>query len=240
MIRWLIAFMLLALPGLAEPLSIGTESDFQPYVFMDESDVRDGYDVDLANLICARGGFECSWIEVPFDQLFTGVATGQFDIAIGGIGTTPDRDLIVDWTRSYRRSDESIGSFAGLTDKVDFTTARIGVLGGSTQMNILLENGFDPKRYASNQAVLDALFIGEIDAFFGSRMYLSRIIDAGETRLIELGSITYDDQGPQIAVSKTNPELRDRLNVILDELDKSGAIAVIAAKWFPQPEQSDL
>ncbi len=240
MIRWIAAMLVMAVPLWAEPLRIGTESDYRPYIFLDEAGQRDGFDVDLADMICDRGGFECHWIEVPFDQLFTGVAAARFDIAIGGIGSAPDRDRLVDWTRIYREVEEAEGGFAGLSQDIDPTRARISVLTASTQMNVLIARGYAPIPYPSNKAALEALFAGEVDLFFGSRLYLAQLVEAGEDRLLDLGTLSYADNGTRIAVRKDRPDLRMRLDTILDVLEDNGSLALIGAKWFPETEQRDL
>lgn len=223
----------------AESLRIGTEPDYRPYIFKAEDGTHAGFDVELMTQICAQGGFDCVWIDVAFDQLFTGVAEGLFDVAVGGIGDNPERNLLVDWTTPYRKSDGSLAYFAGLRDDIDLSTARISVQGGTTQETVLRDEGYFPVIFASQTAALDALFDGTVDVFFSSSSHLSQLVANGETRLIELDSINYDSGGPQIAVSKGKPELRARLDQILDAMTLDGRLSVLNAKWFPDETETD-
>ena len=239
-LRLLAALSLFAGPLAAETLRIGTESDFHPYIFIDETGARTGFDADMMAIICEHGAFDCHWIEVPFDQIVSGVAEGRFDISVGGIGSTPERDIHVDWTLPYRVLSTGTSVFAGTDPDLDVTRARIGVQGGTIQENVLLDNGYTATRYPSHSAALDALFAGEIDAVFATPGYFEELVDKGETRLFNLGAIDYPDDGPQIAVSKSSPELRLRLNRIIEDLRRSGALTLIDARWFPQGETSDI
>ena len=223
----------------AEPLRIGTESDFRPYIFLQDGQRR-GYDADLMDLICTSGGFSCQWIEAEFDQLFTGVAEGRFDIAIGGIGHTPDRDRLVDWTRPYRVLSSGTSVFAGLKDDLDVTTLRIGVQGETVQEQVLRDNGYRVALYPSHQAMLQALFAGEITVIFATPAYFERLVEAGETRLFNLGALDYPDDGPQIAVAKSKPQLRHKLDQIIERLRAAGDLTLIGAKWFPETKASNI
>ncbi|MCG6903877.1 MAG: transporter substrate-binding domain-containing protein [Rhodobacter sp.] len=233
--------ILLALTGTlqAEPLRIGTETDYRPYIFIDEAGNRDGFDVDLMAEICARGDHDCTWVEVPFNLLFSGLAEGRFDLAIGGVGATPERDRLVDWTRPYRRTNTASSSFAALDTDVDLDTARVGVQGGTVQEELLRENGYSAIPYISNQAAIDALFAGEVDVFFGTSGYLAQFSKAGETPIFDLGQIDYADDGPQIAVAKSNPALRDSLNALIEDMLSDGTITLLDVRWFPSAEQED-
>lgn len=239
--RILAAILIVAsTPVWAEPLRIGTESDFQPYVFMDDDNTRRGFDVDFMEKLCAAGRFECEWVEVPFADLFTRLAAGDYDVAIGGILTTPERDILTDWTDAYRvYEEEGLATFAGLNMEIDPETARIAVQGGTVHEGLLNEHGLYAIPYPSNSDALNALFNGDADMFFSSSGYVDDLEKRGETRLVNLGSITYDNGGPLIAVSKSKPDLRAKLDDIIDALQADGTIALLGAKWFPQTPQDD-
>jgi len=223
----------------AETLRIGTETDYWPYIFRTETGQRAGFDVELMALICKRGGFDCVWDEVSFDHIVTGVADGRFDVSIGGIGTTPQRDRLVDWTRPYRVIETGMSHFAGLSRDIDVTKTRIGVQGETIMEDVLVDNGYVAIAFPSNSAVIEALLAGKVDAIFTSSSYLTQIDQSG-TQLIDLGYISYPDGGPQIAVLKGNSDLRRRLNGLIEGLEADGSLTMLNAIWFPQGNATDL
>jgi polar amino acid transport system substrate-binding protein len=222
----------------AETLRIGTETDYRPYIFHTKSGQRAGFDVDLMALICKRGGFDCVWDEVSFDHIVTGVAKGQFDVSIGGIGTTPQRDLLVDWTRPYRVIETGISHFAALDANVDVTEARIGVQGETIMEDVLADNGYVAITFPSNSAVIEALLAGDVDVIFTTSSYLTQVEE--NTPLIDLGYLSYPDGGPQIAVPKGDDDLRRRLNGLIDGLEADGSLTMLNAIWFPQGNETEL
>lgn len=239
MIRLLGLIGLLALLGgtaQAEPLRIGTESGYRPYIFIDANGERAGYDVDLADLICERGGFECTWVEVAFEDLFTGLARGDFDIAIGGIGDTPERLEIVDFTRPYSDVPDAVNHFGALSGDIDPESVPIGVQGGTIQYDLLIENGYDVRSYPTFDAAIAALRKGDVGAVFSAPRYLDHI----EPPLFDLGSIASDDASPQIAVSRSKPQLRTRIDAILDALRADGSLRRLDVIWFPRGDSQSL
>jgi len=238
-IRALILGLSLAGSVQAETLRIGTETDYWPYIFRAETGQRSGFDVDLMAMLCQRGNFDCVWDEVSFDHIITGVAEGRFDVSIGGIGTTPQRDLLVDWTRPYHVIETGMSHFAALSGDVDVTKARIGVQGETIMEDVLADNGYAAITFPSNSAVIEALLAGDVDAIFTSSSYLTQV-DQGGTPLIDLGYLSYPDGGPQIAVSKGNADLQHRLNRLIEGLEADGSLTMLNAIWFPQGNETEL
>ena len=240
MIRAALICALAAGPLAAEPLRIGTESDYRPYIFLDQSGERTGFDPELMDLICARGEFDCTWIEMPFSELFTGVAADRYDIAIGGIGISPGRDAFVDWSAPYRDQNGSAVRFAGLNSNIDVTTARIGVVGSTKHELVLKNSGYDPIPYPNNTAIYDALLAGEIEVFAATSSYLAGLTDTEGNPLHDLGRLDYEDSGIRIAVSKNQSELRARLNTLIENLRDEGELQILERRWFPTTPARDL
>ena len=219
--------------GVAEPLRIGTESDFAPYIAMNDAGQREGYDVDLMAAICERGPYDCTWVEQPFSDLFTGLDAGAYDIVIGGVGNTPDRAQFADWTAPYRHVETGRSSFAALSDKIDPRDVKVSVQVGTLQETELRKRGYDVVTYPSNTSALQAMLNGEIPVFFATVGYLQEIERNIDAKLFNLGDLTYPESGPQIGVQKTQTDLLVRLNEILADLAEDGTLDRLELRWFP-------
>ena len=236
MIRALILWCLLALPAQAETLRIGTEADYAPFIFKDAAGALTGYDKALGDAICTRTGALCVWVETGFDQLMPGLAAGQFDLVIAGIGASPERLAMANFTDPYRYNGSNIASFAGLAEGTGIDDALIGVQSGTSHEAHLVTTGRSIRAYASNEAALQGLLRREVDLVFGSSSYLQHAFETDFPQLRIVGIEPIVTSGAAIAVTKSNPALLDRLNAVLVELRADGTLDLLEARWFVSGE----
>jgi chorismate mutase-like protein len=88
----------------AEPgvLRIGTPGDYAPYSWHDTATgARRGSDIALAHALAARLGLRPQFVPTTWPTLIADARAGQFDIAVGGISITAERQRSVDFSRPY-------------------------------------------------------------------------------------------------------------------------------------------
>ena len=71
-------------------LRLATESGYAPFEYVRDGAVV-GYDMELAALFCAYGGYGLEIVDMNFDGILPAVQTGKCDFAAAGIGVTPER-----------------------------------------------------------------------------------------------------------------------------------------------------
>ena len=224
--------VLTAAPALAETWRIGTEADYAPYVFHDASGALTGLDKELGDLICARAGVDCIWTEVAFDALFTGLAAGQFDLVMAGVGSTPDRMKLADFSDPYRDTGQNTGVFAGLSIGIGIDSALIGVQSGTNFEAWLTATGRRFRGYASNEAAIKALLSREVDLVFGSSSYFQHAFETDFPQLRAVGQEQFPSNGTAVAVRRGNAALLARINDLLAALRADGSIQAIEDRWF--------
>ena len=218
----------------AAPLRIATGGHFPPYIFDPGTNAARGMDKDLLDEICTRGDFECTWVDLPMNDIFQSLVRGEIDVITGGFGYSLERDQLVDFTCPYRRTRSGHGTFIGTKTGHDLTTARTGVLDQSLFHSAMEQAGRTAVPYPSQDVILDALTSGEIDVAFGS----SFLIDLAEGRggFIELGDHPTFPSGTVLAVSEDNPDLRAELNELLAQISGDGTLGQLQQRWFGQNE----
>jgi len=90
--------ILLALLGgtaSADTLRIATGGHYPPYIYNPTPDEAAGLDKDLLGEICARGDFDCTWVDLPMSDIFQALARGEVDVVTGGFGYSDERDALV-------------------------------------------------------------------------------------------------------------------------------------------------
>lgn len=235
--------LLVASPALAEnptqvstsprqPMTIGTEPGFAPYVFLDLNGQITGFDRDMGDELCLRAQFDCTWVATDFNALIPDLAAGQFDLVIAGLTDTPERRQWVDFSDIYMQGGTT-NLFVGFPDAPAPADARIAVQAGTLQETRLIALGYTPLPYPSNQAALEAVMAGAADLAFGADAYMQHATLARFYDLKVLHSDVSAVTGASIALAQDNDALRDRLNAVLAAMRADGTIDRLAAKWFP-------
>lgn len=215
-----------------EPVVIGTEAPFPPYSYLDEAGTLTGFDRDLMDEICLRAALNCSWQLANFDELIPGVMSGEFDIIIGGIAITEERQHLVDFSTPYDQSTPEEW-YLGYPDAPPPEAAQISVQSGTVHEAYLRDHGLTYTAYATEPEALEALVNGAADLALGpfeSREDIQGFVDA--MGLDYLYSVNIPDHGIGMAVCKGNDDLLDRLNAALDAMSRDGTLDEINSRWF--------
>jgi polar amino acid transport system substrate-binding protein len=221
MIRAL-ALLALAGPALAEPLRIGAEPEYVPYMLQEADGTWTGFDRQMGDEICLRGGFECEWVMMPFDALIGAIQAGQIDF--------------VDFTRAYRPESPNFGAFAGLQPALIIEGLLTGVQAGTVHEGYLADSDQPFVTFPDTATLLSALRAGEVQLIFGSWGQMDTLATSTAPDLRIVGTVELPDLSTAIAVSRKADGLVDRLNGIIDELESDGFLDGLERRWFPEGE----
>jgi polar amino acid transport system substrate-binding protein len=211
----------------AEPVKFATEAPFPPYTLINAAGEIYGFERDLGDEVCARAHLTCSWQSVQFDQLLPGVMTGRFDVVLGGIAVTPERQRMVDFTMAYNESSD-IDTLYGFDGAPAPESARVGVQSGTIQESHARKRGWNAFSYATEAEVLEALRAGKLDLAFGA--YGDEPTET--TGIFPLYEEQVPDMGTAMAVCRGNDDLLARLNAALQSMLKDGTIDELTARWL--------
>lgn len=81
-------------------LRVGVGS-FVPWAFRSKSGEYIGYEVDVSTKLAADMGVELELVPTAWDGIIPALLTGKFDLIIGGMTVTPQRNLTINFTDSY-------------------------------------------------------------------------------------------------------------------------------------------
>lgn len=98
----LVFSMILMGAAMAETLTMATNAAFPPYEYYDdETGEVTGIDVEIAQAICDKLGYELEVVDVDFDSIVPGVQSGKYSFGMAGMTVTEDRLQSVDFSASY-------------------------------------------------------------------------------------------------------------------------------------------
>ncbi|MHA7879871.1 MAG: transporter substrate-binding domain-containing protein [Saccharospirillum sp.] len=155
-----------------ERVRIGVDIPYPPYSYRDSNGELTGFEIDLGNAVCARLQVECEWVIVDWDNIIPGLLDNQYDAIMSSMTVTAERRNVVDFGQPYYstpsvmfvRNDSGIDSDSrsALADR------RIGVIGGTTQHDHLIDNYGNAEivTYQNADDAAAAMYAGQVEALF--------------------------------------------------------------------------
>ena len=156
-------------------LKVGV-SLFEPWTMRNEAGDLSGFEIDVANQIAEDMGVEAEFVVYEWDEIISGLESGDIDVIAGGMAITPSRALLVDFSIPY--ADSGITLVANIEKTKDLNSLEeanqpsvvIAVVAGSAAEE-LVQNVFDNATILSfkdSQMGGKAVHDGEAHAFIAS------------------------------------------------------------------------
>ena len=92
-------------------------STFVPWAMRDKDGNLVGFEIDVATQLAADMGVEIEFVPTAWDGIIPALIAGKFDVIIGGMSITPQRNLTVNFSAPYAHS--SLGAMAHLGTSKD-------------------------------------------------------------------------------------------------------------------------
>ena len=227
----------------AADLRVGVEGAYPPFSWKESDGTLKGFDIEIAEAICAEMGRNCVLVEQDWDGMIPALLAKKFDAIIASMSITEERKKRVDFSDKYYDTPARFigkdGSGLQVT-RSGLAGKRIGVQRGTTHQ-CFLEKMFPDSElvlYATQEEVFQDLAIGRIDLQFsdaiaGDDGFLKT--DAGKG----FGFVGGDYNDPEchgsgvgIAVRKSDKDLREELNQAIKAIRENGVYQKINAKYF--------
>src|ERR1700722_7909635 len=223
-------------------LRVGLTEDYRPFSFAEASGKVEGIDVDMATSLAQSLGVRLEIVKTSWSTLKSDLETNSFDIAMGGITITLDRQKIGLFSNPVFSSGKTPITHCGDEPKyetlatIDQAGVQVIVNPGGTNERFdraHLHNATLPKR-TDNATTLDALVEGKADLM---------ITDAVETRVqakLHPGVLCpvhpdapFDHSELAYYWMPRDPIFAAYVNQWLNLLDLSGERQAILARWMP-------
>jgi ABC-type amino acid transport substrate-binding protein len=153
------------------------------------------------------------------------------DIALGGVGVTPGREAIGDFTCPYLYFPARNEYFFAAQPGLDPIRSVIAVQSGSVQSAWLSSNGYRVREFPTLGAAVQAVISGQVGAVFGSRGAVSTASPLSDG-LAEVGSLELPPAAAAFLVSDRRSDLLLLLNATLAQLHSEGFIRRAHQRWF--------
>lgn len=233
----------------SETLTMATNAAFPPYEYYDdETGEVTGIDVEIAQAICDKLGYELEVVDVDFDSIVPGVQSGKYSFGMAGMTVTEDRLESVNFSDTYATGvqvvivpeDSAITSIDDLmTEGADYS---VGVQQGTTGDICATEDiedaGFGTvERFKTGTDAVLALTTGKLDCVIIDNEPAKNFVAANEG--LKILDTEYVVEEYAACFAKENTELLDAFNGALAELTEDGTIPAIIEKYIPSTETAE-
>src|SRR3990172_3143565 len=83
-------------------IRISTDPAYPPQSFLNpDTNEWEGFDIDVAEEIAKRLGVEVEWITPNWNAIVSGGWTDRWDMSVGSMTVTPDREQVLYFTQPY-------------------------------------------------------------------------------------------------------------------------------------------
>lgn len=241
MLAVLIALMLVCSCAVAETLIMGSSCDFPPYEYYDdETSEIVGIDVEIAQAIAEKLGYELEISDMQFDSIIAAVVSGKVDFGMSGFTITEERKQNVNFSTPYSTAKQFVivqegSEITSVDDLFNVENAyKIGVQLGTTGDLYITEdietNGLKHSVEPFNKYgdAVAALLKGKVDCLIVDDQVAIAFVDANEG--LEILDTAYALEEYAVCFAKDS-ELYDDFNAALEELIADGIVQAIFEKY---------
>ena len=226
--------------GDKKTFTVGFDASFPPYGYQENGEYV-GFDLDLAQEVCDRKGWELVKTPIDWDAKNMELNSGAIDCIWNGF-TLNGREDDYTWTPAYINNTQvfAVNKNSGITKAADLAGKNVLVQADSSALAALQdEENTDIKALADSfgsltqvpdyESALMELEAGSADAVaMDEGVALTK--QAQNDNIVILDDVISQEQYG-IAFKKGNDELRDQVWSTLVEMEKDGTVDKIAAKY---------
>ena len=226
------------------PLRVAIDPTYEPFTFKTADGKPAGFDVDIAEAICAEIKRQCVYVEQVWDSMIPGLQAQQYDVIISSMSITEERLQVIDFSDKYYSTPSRIVVKEGTPFETleSMRGKRLGVLKGSTQeryaMGELAPAGATIVAYEAQDQVYLDIRSGRLDGTVADAVevtggFLSKPEGQGYGFVGPvLNDAKYFGTGMGVAMRKGQDELKQQINQAIQTIRANGSYQTISAKDF--------
>lgn len=234
----------LSLTAQAVDLKVAIDPTYEPFTYKTSDGKPTGFDVDIANAICAEMKRNCVFVEQVWDSMIPGLQARKYDVVISSLSITDERKRVIDFSDRYYKTPSAIVVKKGTAyaNPASLKGKRIGVLKGSTQekwaMGELKPAGVTVVPYEAQDQVYLDIKAGRLDGTVADKVEVHggflRKPEGKDYSYVGLDQYEtkYYGDGIGIGMRKGQKDLKDQINKAIKTIRSNGTYNTIAKKYF--------
>lgn len=231
-------------PAAADNLRIAISGEpYPPFYILDASGKWGGWEVDLAQAVCAKIGATCEIVPTGWDGIIPALQAKKFDAIAASMSITPERQKVIDFSAPYYNTPSVIvcdKSYQGDASPAALAGKAVGVQ-QSTTHDAYAQKYFAAastlKVYQTQDEANQDLIAGRIDCTEADLLAMDSFIKTDGKDCCTLVGPVADDPavlgtGIGFGLRKEDGALRDRLTQGIADIKADGTYKAITDKYF--------
>lgn len=202
-----------------------------------------GWEIEIANAICAAMNEKCEWVEVAWDGIIPALLAKKIDVIVSSMSITEERMKTIDFSDKYYNTPAVI--VAPKNSGVDSTPNSVkgkivGVQVSTTHANYaekhLQSTAGSIKTYQTFDEHNQDLVAGRVDAVVGDSLAMQPFLNSAAGQCCEvkgeLNDLVVFGPGVGGGMRKGDTELRQKFNTAIKKIREDGTYDTISKKYF--------
>lgn len=225
-------------------IRIAVPQDFPPFGSVGADMAPKGYDVDMAKLIAEKMGVKLELVPVTSANRIPYLQTNKVDLVISSLGKNAEREKVIDFSTAYAPFFNGVFGPADMAVKEtkDLSGKTIGVTRGAVEdleLTKIAPSDATIKRYEDNNGTISAFLSGQVDVIATGNVVAAAILARNPPKKPEI-KFLIKNSPCYIGLNKNEPALLAKVDAIIAEAKKDGALNTIAQTWLGAPLPADI
>ncbi len=223
-------------------------STFVPWAMKDKKGELIGFEIDVARKLAEDMGVKVEFVPTNWSGIIPALLTGKFDVIIGGMGITPQRNLKVNFTIPYDYSGMSMVAHqkkaAGFSGIADFNKTDVVIAARMGTTAEMAAKKYMPKAslrvFENESQALQELNLGRVHAVVASApMPVFHALKYPEKLFVPL-SENFTKEPIGFAVPKGDYDALNFFNNWITNMHAQGFLKETKAYWFESNKWESL
>jgi polar amino acid transport system substrate-binding protein len=214
---------------------VSTDANYAPQSSVNQDTGElEGFDIDTALAMGTALGLEVEFKKVQWETVIPGLQTGKWDVSIGSMTITPEREKTVDFTEPYYYTSGQVFVKKGgpqITSVDDLAGKTVGVGAATTYYDFLKkESKADVKTYPTDADAFPDLRNGNLDFVMTAGPTGQQAILEGQPFDFSGAPLYYEDLA--FAINQGEGDWLQMLNYAVNQMHEDGTLTEMSKKWY--------
>ena len=220
-------------------LRVGVEAGYMPFEMRDKQGAIVGFDVDIARLMAKQMGVKLTLVNTSWDGIIPALLTNKFDVLMGGMTITAERNLQVNFCDPYiiigqtvllaKKHEGKVTDYRQLNAPGYTVISKLGTTGDIAARKYFAKSKL--KQFESEAEAALEVRAGRADAFIYDLPFNAIYHNQYKDKVAFLKE-PFTQEALGWAIRKGDPDTLNWLNHFLAQIKRDGIYDALYKKWF--------